>query len=299
MQIATDENTQEITIGMKNITVIYHGDCMDGFGAAWSAYKLFGDEAQYIPGQPGQSPPEGLPEGSALYLVDIAYPPGVLNHLAAKFDKVVIIDHHETTKGWFESYDPPENVEIVMDMEHSGAVLAWRYFHKEKKLPKLLAYIEDRDLWKWELQDSEAILLAVDAYPYTFGNMDRLMDDIERLKLEGQAILKYRNQMLDLQLKAAHLTEFRLENERHVVPAVNCSLRALVSEACHELLQKFPDAAFVVAYRRGSDGDWYYSLRSRGEFDVAAFAAAYAKGGGHKAAAGMTTREPPTIVFDD
>lgn len=279
----------------KEIIILYHGDCLDGFGASWSAYKLFGDEAAYVPAQPGQALPEGIPVGSTVYMVDIAYPPEVLDKLSEVCQKIVVLDHHATSLDAFQDYDPPENVEIIMDMEHSGAYLAWKHFHKEKKMPDLLAYIEDRDLWKWELQDSEAILLALDAYPYTFGNMDRLMDDIPRLKLEGQAILKYRNQMIDLQLKSAHYLVFTLGEEEIVVPGVNCSLRAVVSEVCHELLNKYPDAKFVTAYRRSAEGDWYYSLRGRGDYDVAAFAKAYANGGGHKDAAGMTTPYPPEV----
>lgn len=286
---------------MSNIFVVYHEDCLDGYGAAWAAYKLFGDEATYIPGAAGGSPPEAITDDSTVYCVDIAWPPELLDPLAERVKKIVIIDHHITALEWYENYTPPANVEIHMDMKHSGAVLAWRYFHKEKKMPELLSYIEDRDLWKWELQDSEAILLAVDAYPYTFGNMDRLMDNIERLKVEGPAILKYRNQMLDLQLKSAHFLRFTLSDEvgipeeEYTVPAVNCSLRALASESCHELLQRYPDAPFVVAYRRDSSGAWNYSLRSK-DFDVANFAKRYAGGGGHKAAAGMSTDKLPTFI---
>ena len=283
---------------MSDIYVVYHKDCLDGYGAAWAAHKLFGDEAEYIAANPGEGPPD-IPEGVSLYTVDIAYPPGILNHLAEKCTKVVVLDHHATAQEWYEEYTPPDNVELNIDMNRSGAVIAWEYFHREKKIPELLKYIQDRDLWNWEMTDSEAILLAVDAYPYTFGNLDRLVDDIPRLKTEGQAILKYRNQMLDLQLQSWHYVRFRLDDKEYIVPAVNCSLRAITSECCHELLQRKPDAEFVVAYRIGSDGTWNYSLRSRGEFDVAAFAAKYAKGGGHKAAAGMSTNAPPMFVPEE
>lgn len=281
---------------MKDIVILYHKDCLDGYGAAWAAHKLFGEEAEYIPVGAGMAPPE-LPEGVTVYCVDIAFRPEHLEEMAERYKKVVIIDHHETAVVWFEGYDPPENVTIVLDQEHSAAILSWEYFHKEKKAPELLKYIEDRDLWKWELPDSESVLLAVDAYPYTFGNLDRLVNDIERLKGEGQAILKYRNQMLALQLQSVHLMEFDTEEELFIVPVVNCSLRALVSEACHDLLKIHPDAPFVAAYRRNQQGAWEFSLRSGGNFDVAAFANAFAGGGGHKQAAGMTLDALPPIGY--
>lgn len=283
---------------MIDICVIYHKNCLDGYGAAWAAHELFGEEADYIPANPGQSPPE-IQEGVTLYTVDIAYPPEELDKLSELCKRVVIIDHHKTAADWYNGYTPPENVELNIDMDRSGAVMAWQYFHREKKVPELLLYIQDRDLWQWLLPDSEAILLAVDAYPYTFSNMDKLMNDMSRLKTEGQAILKYRNQMLDLQLESSHFVQFDLDDKSYVIPAVNCSLRALVSESCQELLRKFPEAPFVTAYRRGASGAWDYSLRSNDAFDVADFATKYAGGGGHSQAAGMSTPKPPKVITGD
>ena len=33
----------------KNSIVIYHKNCFDGYGAAWAAYKKYGNDAIYIP----------------------------------------------------------------------------------------------------------------------------------------------------------------------------------------------------------------------------------------------------------
>ena len=35
---------------LKKIVVIYHDQCRDGFGAAYAAWKKFGDDASYIQG---------------------------------------------------------------------------------------------------------------------------------------------------------------------------------------------------------------------------------------------------------
>ena len=34
---------------LKDIVVIYHAHCQDGFGSAYAAYQKFGDTATYIP----------------------------------------------------------------------------------------------------------------------------------------------------------------------------------------------------------------------------------------------------------
>ncbi len=42
----------------KEIIIIYHADCIDGYGAAWSAFMDYGNQARYVParfGEPFQS----------------------------------------------------------------------------------------------------------------------------------------------------------------------------------------------------------------------------------------------------
>jgi uncharacterized protein len=38
--------------------VLYHANCADGFTAAWIAHGVFGDDAEYVPVQYGQAPPD-------------------------------------------------------------------------------------------------------------------------------------------------------------------------------------------------------------------------------------------------
>jgi len=276
----------------KKIYVVYHIDCADGYGAAWSAWKLFGDEAEYIPVHPTLERPEAsrIPDGAVVYILDTFWPPEVVEAHAGRLEAITCVDHHQVPEEWLD-YEYPDNYTLVHDVTHSAAVLSWTFFHREKKIPEILLYIEDRDLWKWELKDSEAILAGLDAYPYTWSNMDRLQNSMTQLKDQGNAIIRWRNQLLDLQLKNAH----EVEIGGYVVPAVNCSIRALASESGHELLRRNPDAPFVFIYRRSPEGKWDISLRSNGGFDVAKFANQFG-GGGHPEAAGMTIAELPPIA---
>lgn len=279
----------------KKIYVIYHEDCADGYGAAWAAWKLFGDEAEYLATPAGGDRPEAatIPDGSVVYILDVYWPPEVIDAHSERLEAITCVDHHQIPEEWLE-HEHADNVTIVHNPEHSAAVLSWIFFHREKKIPEILLYIEDRDLWKWELKDSEAILAGLDAYPYTWKNMDRLQESMDQLKDQGNAIIRWRNQLLDLQLKNAHTILI----DDMVVPAVNCSVRALVSESGHELLRRNPDAPFVFLYRRSPEGRWDISLRSNGGFDVAKFANKFG-GGGHPEAAGMTLDELPPVFRGD
>ena len=77
----------------KRIVVIYHGECFDGFGGAWAAWKKFGDRASYIPAFDRVDPPHGV-RGKEVYLIDYTYPAKIIHKLIARNRSVTAIDHH-------------------------------------------------------------------------------------------------------------------------------------------------------------------------------------------------------------
>src|SRR3989344_3558851 len=67
----------------KDIVVLYHSNCTDGFGGAWAAWKKFGDKAEYI-GVIHQTPvPKGL-KNKCIYSVDFTYPEPIVKKLIRK-----------------------------------------------------------------------------------------------------------------------------------------------------------------------------------------------------------------------
>jgi uncharacterized protein len=60
---------------------------------------------------------------------------------------LIVIDHHKSAM--IELHDISNT---HFDMTKSGAMLSWEFFHPGKEPPKFIRYIQDRDLWKWELE---------------------------------------------------------------------------------------------------------------------------------------------------
>ena len=56
---------------------IYHGNCADGFTAAWAVHGKFGDQLDYHPGIYGQEPPDVT--GRDVVMVDFSYKHSVLD----------------------------------------------------------------------------------------------------------------------------------------------------------------------------------------------------------------------------
>jgi oligoribonuclease NrnB/cAMP/cGMP phosphodiesterase (DHH superfamily) len=201
---------------------------------------------------------------------------------------LVVLDHHKSAQ------ETCGDLEFChFDMDHSGAYLAWNYLFPDDSIPLLIRYVEDRDLWKWDLSYTEEVLSAVDSFEKTFENWDMLhgyLDAAEsirwkKVKNMGEGILQYKRNLIKSLLKNSYTTNI-LGSE---VPIVNAPF--FQSEMAAELAIGQP---FAAAYY--FDGEGYrFSLRSKEEGeDVSEIAAAFG-GGGHRNASGFRIIEISTL----
>ncbi len=263
---------------MSRPLIIYHADCADGFGAAWSAYQKFGEGADYVPCQYGRPAPDTT-DRDEIYIVDFSFPRDVL--LSMTTGSIVVLDHHKTAQAALAG-EWPERYDVQFDMDRSGARMAWEYFNGGGSLPDLIRYIEDRDLWRWKLPNSREVSAAIRSYPMDF----RIWNDftIPQLANEGAAILRYTDQQIgDLASMAQ-----RREIGGHNVPVINAPA-CWASEICNRLAEGEPFAASWCA----SETEVFWSLRSAPDgLDVSEIAKQFG-GGGHKHAAGFKTERAP------
>jgi uncharacterized protein len=261
--------------------VLYHAACADGFGAAFAAWTVLKDSAVYIPVQYGQPYPPEIEGGVArLFILDFSYPRAVLGRLAECASEILVLDHHKTAREELEGLPFAR-----FDLEKSGAVLAWEHFHPGEGVPMLLRYVQDRDLWRWELPASREFSARLAATPRAFDHWEYLLNVAEnesaRVQFcrEGGAILLAQRVHVATLCDRAYWTEV----DGHRVPCVNTPL--FQSEVGEELCRRHPDAPFAAVFSAG-EGEEYWSLRARGGFDVSAVAKRLG-GGGHPAAAGF------------
>jgi uncharacterized protein len=248
--------------------VLYHAECMDGFGAAWALWKRF-PHARYVAVKHGNPPPEGL-ENQHVVMVDFSYHRETIMALADQTASLHILDHHITAQAALE--DLPF---AHFDMNRSGAVLAWEWAHTQP-VPWLLQYVQDKDLWQWQLPDSREISASLASYPFGFETWEGLQ--FERLKVEGTGILRYEKTLVEKMANEVIMVSLA----GYTVPAVHSAI--LTSQIGEYLSGKHP---FCLIWHQ-KDGRRYFSLRSKtGGVSVADIAAQYG-GGGHTHAAGFS-----------
>lgn len=283
--------------------VLYHAGCDDGFGAAWAVWRKHPDW-EFVPATYGAPLPNVA--GREVYMVDFSVKAADLRAMAMDATAITIIDHHASAVR--ELGGPLHQVigggcpvTRVLDLEHSGAVLAWEFFHTGVPVPELLRYIEDRDLWRKGLSDLDEVTFALRSYPQDFDLWSGLAArPMWELAEEGRPILRYFRRQVQSQVERWRHAPTFAEIGGHRVPCIN-SVAQFTSELGEALcaegqpsgnsgqLEAPPFAAVFWHTRRGVT----YSLRSRPPhgIDVARVAEGFG-GGGHAAAAGFSVAWP-------
>ncbi|CAG8455509.1 2728_t:CDS:2 [Acaulospora morrowiae] len=291
--------------------IIYHKDCSDGFGAAYSAWKRLGNNAKYFPAVHSTPPPNDIKDKN-VGMFDFAYPRTVLTELENQVKSLAIVDHHVSAREDLlgDRSAHSENIKnYFFDMNKSGARLAWEFFWPDKEVPLLLRYIEDRDLWRFSLPRSREFSAFWTSVPHEFETYDRYAQDeslIEKAIEAGSHILNYMNSRVSsLEVNAFKrkitLTTVDSNNQSHTktynVMVINSILWQ--SELGHALAKK-QDADFSMIYSYdGRLKRYSVGLRSLDEkADVSLIAKALG-GGGHRNAAGFVwKRETIESLFD-
>src|SRR3990167_9950289 len=165
----------------QQTVILYHGKCPDGFGGAYAAWKKFGDSAEYIPMQYGHPNPEHM-DGREIFFVDFCLPKDQMDALQSVAKSLTVLDHHEGIKEVATQFPG------VFDSDRSGATIAWSYFHPDKPVPLLLEYIEDYDLFRFNLPDTKAFNAFMTLEPYDLERWDEISTQLEDPDMRGKIL---------------------------------------------------------------------------------------------------------------
>lgn len=270
---------------MSRPLVIYHGNCADGFSAAWCFWKKFGDQADYVAGVYGQPPPDVT--GRNVYLVDFSYKRDVVEQMLETATTVTLIDHHKTAIEDLKELCVLGKLIWYVDLERSGATLAWDYLFPNQPRPLLLGHIEDRDLWRFKLTGTREIQAFVFSHEYTFEQWDKLMSagQVELLQMTAAGAAIERKHHKDI-AELVKVCERRMVIGDYLVPVASLPY-TLTSDAGHLMASNWENGTLFAACYWDTATDRIFSLRSTEHgVDVSEIAKQYG-GGGHKHAAGF------------
>lgn len=259
------------------ITVIYHKNCYDGYGAAWVFNKRFPNIINFVAANYGDDFPN-LPLTSNIFIVDFSYPRSILERARLKYLSLTILDHHKTAEADLTAFP-----NAIFDMQRSGAMLSWDYLYAPEQSPALISYIQDQDLWRLKLPYSKEVLAALRSYRMDFSTWNGLEHMIPQLKSDGIAILRQQDMVVEIMCNNATMRNIA----GFKIPVTNAT--CYFSEVGEALCIRYPHALFAAYYLDRNDEKRQWGLRAiNDDFDVSIVAKKYG-GGGHKNAAGFTT----------
>ncbi|PKA60050.1 hypothetical protein AXF42_Ash009734 [Apostasia shenzhenica] len=310
---------------LKKAAVLYHYPCPDGAFAALAAHLYFSaaslpvaffPNTVYNPIRVDNLP---LDELDDVYLLDFIGPSGFVSELASKVKSVTVLDHHKTALEIL-SQNVSKNVNKIIDMERSGATIAFEYFkekllrrdcasgdyagasnniflpdNKIEKVHMLFKFIEDGDLWRWELPHSKAfssglkdlnIEYNINVNPFLF---DQLMGlDPELVINQDQESFSRKQNLINEALDRSYEIVLGCEQFGHCLAVDADSISELRSELGHQLARKSDNLNLrgigAVVYRVSelkNDKMLKISLRSLNLEDTTPISKEYG-GGGHR-----------------
>lgn len=276
-----------------SIYILSHADS-DGRFAAFAAYKHFlgqgkasqlkFTEVQY--NQPFPIDIDSLTKEDRVYILDFAYDREIMDRVCASVGKLVVLDHHETSK------DKLIGAEYAtFDMTKSGALLGWEYFFPNIDPPFLCRLVDDYDLHTWKYTNHTAALeawLRYDRIGQDWSRWERLCSDKEYLNealMKGAVVVDINESVIQSFLRTPNNVIFNSffsdEACRKINYAIFNGMHHLRNEISSTIYEK-NDVDMVIGWSvRGKEV--IFSVRSpkdRTNFSAKRFAESYG-GGGH------------------
>jgi len=279
---------------------IYHNDA-DGRASAAIVRRALGNETNLCEMKYGDSLPlEEVLVADHIIIVDFSLPREDMERLAA-YHQLTWIDHHKTAME--EMADISDKWPGIRGTNEAACVLTWNYFYPDERVPLAIQLVGDRDIWRWNHQETGAFnegLFQLNTNPRNDRLWTPLLDDDQSLIDE---IIEHGKALREARLKAIQSSTARYGYPVHFE---GYRTLAINMRGSGDLGEHIRNHGYEVAYcyiDNVLDGELYtfVSLYSD-EVDVAEIARHFG-GGGHAGASGFHFKRgsspfPPEAKFE-
>jgi oligoribonuclease NrnB/cAMP/cGMP phosphodiesterase (DHH superfamily) len=218
--------------------------------------------------------------------------------------KLTWIDHHKTAIEKFPDLWSSSSIPGIRSIEKAACVLTWEYTHPDDTQPPVtVAYIGDKDMWKFEHSETKAFSAGFSLMVKTpedttwdvlLGSVSEYEDTVSKMISIGELLLESQNYKIQKSFERGVDCTFHNWKARLVNTTGNIS-------ELGEFIYKKPEYDIAIMWQAVEDMV-VFSLRSDsgnpGSPDCAEIARQYG-GGGHKNAAGFQKKNMdfPRLLF--
>jgi hypothetical protein len=262
--------------------VIYRKNCCDSIASCFAAWKLLGDTAEYI----GVSSGDPIPElsGKTVAILNYTYSRDILENINDITDGLIVLVHDNIIKNGRDW--------VYSDPAMASSHISWCYFH-DAPLPTFLSYIEDRELNRWELENTKNFTAAFyTCVKFDCNEYNKYLDEdlVRETIIKGKYIREYNESIIDIECSRA--CQRKLYNWNVLV--LNAS--RLVTDIGMELAKKSDFS--IVWFFDHVIKKYRVSLKSIGKVNVGKIAKKY-KGGGTFNEAKFIWSDPIETLFNN
>lgn len=272
--------------------MIYHGGCQDGFCGAFLYWQYLKENGlpipEFYPAKHGTAPPPA----TRPLMIDFMYPVG-------SYKDYFVIDHHKTNLA--AAADTPDAMKLF-DMNHSAAMLVWMWLYADDP-PRLVKYVEDRDIWTKLYPESDILSSWLADQKYTFELFETLLDDanLDAAIAAGTAVRDHCRSIVEKNVKYGAVKFSKIGSKYYFVAYLNTVDGK--SDMGNALMTRFPLCDFAAVYSIDDEtSTTSFSLRSTDRNTDCSQIATQFGGGGHRNASGMKIYAIactlPSVVFD-
>lgn len=269
----------------ENVTkVLYHKNCHDGLSCAGIFYKIK-PEIEYL----GYSHGSDLLDykNEIILILDLSLPEELLNKLM-KNNIIYIVDHHLSSEKIISKIKLPNM--IYYDKIYCGALNLWKLLYPEENIPKILLYVNDRDLWLNKMENYLEIFNGLTLEENNICHWSNLIynltdEKFNNIKNNGKILVENMNKHLELISRNMYFSKYIFENKSYDI--IYCNSPIYQSDLGNYILEQFPDVIVGIYYYNGINEKTIFSLRGKNIVNLSKIAELYG-GGGHYNAAGLS-----------
>lgn len=234
-------------------------------------------------------------------MCDVSFPKYIIDDIIKTSSSFLLIDHHHTAEKDLAELD---NKYKIFDMNHSAAWLTWNYFFPSVKVPLLIKYIQSRDIWTKDMENTDAFSYWFDTIPQIFEEYKKYLDDnllLDMIKNKGLIYQELNETYIKNCTNYAIPKFMKIGEKYYFVVYLNGTI--LKSDLGNKLINEYSMANFSAIYTvNDKTNSSCFCLRSTDKHTNVGDIAKLFGGGGHRNASGLSLPKISNVldgtVFD-
>lgn len=163
--------------------ILYHANCDDSFGAAYSAWMHFGDNAEYRPVQYGDPVSVEPLIGRQVYILDFSFSPDTILAMSQVATQITLLDHHKSAAEQWQGIVPSTNTVSIR-------IATWNIDRPKQngttRNQKILEQVRKVNADIWILTETNASIIPESREPDPFSGFVGLASRPESPSKPGQ-----------------------------------------------------------------------------------------------------------------